>query len=263
MIFLLKKRLVMGYDLIKEFRVVLINKVLNNADSIIAASTKTYETCREIVEDPSKVHLIPNGVDVNRFNTFLDGSRIRKKLGLKDQAIVFTLRKHDSKYGIEFLIRAAAIVKRIHPKIVFIIGGDGPLKNYHEKLAMLLGVSDIVIFTGEIPQEEMPFYYAMSDIAVTPSVQEAFGLVITEAMACGKPVIGTRVGGIPDQIIDGYNGFLVTPKNPLEIAQKICWMIENPDKANQMGLNGRKTVEEKFNFNKRTKDIFSLYKSLI
>ena len=93
-------------------------------------------------------------------------------------------------------------------------------------LANALGVSDIIIFTGRVLKKNS-LYYSTSDIVVAPSLQEAFGLTITEAMACGKPVIGTRVGGIPDQIVDGHNGFLVEPKNPSEIAQKIIWIIEN------------------------------------
>ena len=71
------------------------------------------------------------------------------------------------------------------------------------------------------------------------------------------------MGGIPDQIIDGYNGFLVEPKNPSEIAQKIIWIIENPALAKNMGLNGRKLVEEKFDVKKRTEKIFTLYNKLI
>ena len=107
------------------------------------------------------------------------------------------------------------------------------------------------------------YYYAMSDIVVVPSLQEAFGLVVAEAMASGKPVIGSNVGGIPDQIIDGYNGFLVQPRKPKEIAEKILWLINNPEEARRMGMNGRRIVEEKFDINKRIDRLISLYHRIL
>jgi glycosyltransferase involved in cell wall biosynthesis len=124
-------------------------------------------------------------------------------------------------------------------------------------------VKEKIIFTGIIPQNLVPYYYAMSDIVVVPSLQEAFGLVVTEAMACGKPVIGTRVGGIPDQIIDGYNGFLVRPRSPEEIAEKIIYLVDNPDEARHMGMNGRRIVEERFNIEKRVEKIIPIYEEVL
>ena len=124
-------------------------------------------------------------------------------------------------------------------------------------------LKDKIILTGEIPYSKVPFYYAMSDITVIPSLQEAFGLVVSEAMACGKPVIGSNVGGIPDQIVDGYNGFLVQPRNSGEIADRILWLIDHPKKLKSMGMNGRKIVEEKFDINKRIDKIVHLYEKLV
>lgn len=73
-----------------------------------------------------------------------------------------------------------------------------------------------------------------------PSLQEASGLVVSEAMACGKPVIGFKVGGILDQIVDGYNGFLVRPRNSIEIAEKILWLIDHPKKIKEYGYKWKK-----------------------
>jgi glycosyltransferase involved in cell wall biosynthesis len=147
--------------------------------------------------------------------------------------------------------------------VLFVIGGDGSLRHYHEQLATKLGVKEKIMFIGRIPPTEVPYYDAMSDIVVVPSLQEAFGLVISEAMACGKPVIGTKVGGIPDQIIDSYNGFLVQPRDPKEIAEKILRLIENPEEAKRMGMNGRKIAEKKFDISKRIDRIVSLYVNLV
>jgi glycosyltransferase involved in cell wall biosynthesis len=240
----------------------IVRKVLKEADAVITASSATFNESNKIVGNTEKVYLIPNGVDIKRFNPSLDGSYLRRKWGISDHVkLVFTLRAHEPKYGIEYLLRAASLLKR--NDVIFVIGGDGSLRAYHEQLAVDLGISERTIFVGKISQKEVPYYYAMSDIVVVPSLQEAFGLVVSEALACGKPVIGTKVGGIPDQIIDGYNGFLVKPKDPKEIAEKILWLLEHPEEAKQMGINGRKIVEEKFNSEKRIDRLIEVYEKVI
>ena len=240
----------------------IVRKVLEEADAVITASSATFNESNKIVGNTGKVYLIPNGVDIKRFNPSLDGSYLRRRWGISDHAkVVFTLRAHEPKYGIEYLLRAASLLKR--NDVIFVIGGGGSLRAYHEQLAVDLGISERTIFVGKISQKEVPYYYAMSDIVVVPSLQEAFGLVVSEALACGKPVIGTKVGGIPDQIIDGYNGFLVKPKDPKEIAEKILWLVEHPEEAKQMGINGRKIVEEKFNLEKRIDRLIEVYEKVI
>jgi glycosyltransferase involved in cell wall biosynthesis len=82
-------------------------------------------------------------------------------------------------------------------------------------------------------------------------------------MACGKPVIGTRVGGIVDQVIDGFNGFLVPPRDHEAIAKKILYLLENPSEMKRMGLNGRRLAEERFNIEKRVDKIVKIYKKLV
>jgi glycosyltransferase involved in cell wall biosynthesis len=241
----------------------IICKVLNGADAVFAASRMTFNEARKTVNDTSRVHMLPNGIDVQRFNPGIEGSVIRGKLGIKERIVVFTLRHHEPQYGIEYLIKSVPIVAKRKEDVIFVIGGSGSLKSYHEQLAVRLGVGNKTRFTGRIPRDEAPYYYAMSDIVVVPSLQEAFGLAVSEAMACGRPVIGTRVGGIQDQIIDGYNGFLVEPKDPSQIAERILWLIENPMEARRMGINGRKIVEEKFDINKRIERIISLYEELL
>jgi glycosyltransferase involved in cell wall biosynthesis len=263
-----------GYDILIEPSVgygirlsrkidAVVRRVLNQADAIIAASKETFNETSRIVNDADKVQLIPNGVDVEKFNPNLDGSHIRKELGIEGCTVVFSLRRHEPKYGLEYLIRAASIVTGKRNDVLFVIGGDGSLRQYHEQLAVKLGVKGRIMFTGKIPQNEVPYYYAMSDIVVVPSLQEAFGLVVSEALACGKPVIGTNLGGIPDQIIDGYNGFLVRSRNPKEIAEKILWLIGDPNEARRMGINGRKFVEKKFDMKDRVNQILTLYKQIL
>jgi len=241
----------------------MVRKVLAQADKVFAASRFVYQEAIHAGCDKERLVLLPNGVDLEEFNPNIDGSFIRKRFGITNRPIIFTLRGHEAKNGIEYLIKAIPLVSRKVPDAVFIIGGDGPLRIYHERLVRKLKIDKCCIFTGRVPQKELPFYYAACDIFAIPSLVEAFGLVSIEAMACGKPVIGSNVGGIPDIVIDGYNGFLVRPKNPREIAERIIELMKNPELRIKMGMNGRKTVRQKFDLEKRIDRVLSVYHELV
>jgi glycosyltransferase involved in cell wall biosynthesis len=241
----------------------LVKKVLNNADAIIAPSTAIYREAQKIVKIPDKVHLIYNGVDITRFHPSLDGRKIRDQYDLHGKFVIFTARHHRCVYGLEYLIRSAPIVLKKRSDVAYIIGGDGPLRPHLINLARTLGVEKHIIFTGYISRDQIPYYLAASDVVVVPSLLEGMSLTIAEAMATGKPVIATKVGGNVDQIIDGYNGFLVPPRDPEAIAQKILELLENPEKTKEMGKKARQLAEEKFDIEIRVKKIVTLYKELL
>lgn len=250
-----------GIRLMKKYDAI-VRAVLKDADRVIVASRAAYGEAARLCHS-DKIVLIPNGVDTIRFNPELDGSVIREKCGIEDAFVVFTVRHHEPQYGIEYLIRAIPHVTHRRNDVVFVIGGNGTLRKYHEHLAYELGVKNHTIFTGRIPRNDLPLFYAASDVVVIPSLQEAWGLVCTEAMACGKPVIGSDVGGLRDQIIDSFNGFLVPPKDSRAIAEKILYLIENPDKAKKLGFNGRKLVVERFSIEKRIDKLVELYEEVL
>jgi len=263
-----------GYDILVEPSVgygirlskryeTLVKKVLNAADAVIVASRAVFNEAASLVKDVGKIHLIPNGVDTKRFNPKLKGDAVKKRFAIEDEQVIFTLRHHRPVYGISYLLLAAKLILDKRKDVAFIIGGDGPLLGYHKVLARRLGISSCVFFTGKIPREEVPLFYAASDVVVVPSLQEAWGLVATEAMACGKPVVASRVGGLPDQVIDGYNGFLVPPRDPKALADRILYLLENPSEAKRMGLNGRKLTVERFDIEKRVDKIVKLYQELV
>jgi glycosyltransferase involved in cell wall biosynthesis len=263
-----------GYDILVEESVgygarldrradAIVRKVLSKADAVVTASHATYREAHKLGNLDARLHLIPEGVDTKRFRPDLDGDRIRERWGIEGKTVVFSLRKHEPKYGLEYVVRAAPSVVAEDNDVVFVMGGDGPLRPYLERLAETLGVRKRVIFTSWVPQEELPYYYAMSDLVVVPSVQEAFGLVVSEAMASGKPVIGTSVGGIPDQIVDGQDGLLVRPRDVGQLAASILELARDPQRRRLLGSNGRKEVESKFSIDRRVADMIKLYRSLV
>lgn len=240
----------------------IIRKVLKEADVVIAASTATYREALRAGCQSEKIMLIPNGVDLDRFNSKINGRRIRNVLSVVDKPMVFALGAHVPEHGFEYLIEAAYSVLKERPDVFFVIGGDGPLRPWYEEKAKSLGIDKNVIFVGKIPPEDLPCYYAASDLFVIPSLVEAFGLVIVEAMGCEKPVVGTKVGGIPDIIKDGLNGYLARPRDSKSLAEKILFLLENPNIAKRMGKEGRRLAQENFDIEKRINKILTIYSEL-
>jgi glycosyltransferase involved in cell wall biosynthesis len=263
-----------GYDILTEPDVnfglrlskkydILIKYVIGKADAIIVNSRAVYSEALKCGASKEKLHLIPLGVDLERFNPSINSSELKKKLQIENKHIVFTLKAHEPRYRIEDVIRAASFVLKQRKDVVFLIGGQGSLKPYHENLACTLGISNNIIFLGKISPKELPLFYSVCDIFVNPALGEGFGIVTAEAMAAGKPVIAVKRYGSMDLVSDHVNGFLVNPMDPKQIAKKILWLIEHPDEAKRMGMNGRRIVEEKFDVEKRIDRIIEVYERII
>jgi len=120
-----------------------------------------------------------------------------------------------------------------------------------------------ILFTGSLPLEGVRMLYAASDIFVLPSLAEGDPLVVVEAMASGKPIIGTKVGGIPHKVRDGWNGFLIDPGDEQQLADKIKYLIDNPEERKMMGANSRRYAEEEFDWRKVAELMVMVYQSII
>jgi glycosyltransferase involved in cell wall biosynthesis len=263
-----------GYDILTEPDVNFGIRLSKRYDSIVKNTIKWADAiivnskavCSEVLKCGAikeRLWLIPLGVDLERFSPATDDRKLKKELQIEDKYIVFTLKAHEQRYRIEDVINAASLALKQRQDIIFLIGGQGSLKPYHENLSRSLGISSHVIFLGRMPFEKLPLFYSICDVFVNPALGEGFGIVSAEAMATGKPVIAVRRYGSLDLVSDGVNGFLVDPRSPKQIAEKILWLIENPEEAKRMGLNGRKIVEEKFDIGKRIDRIKTLYMNLL
>jgi glycosyltransferase involved in cell wall biosynthesis len=121
------------------------------------------------------------------------------------------------------------------------------------------GLKQNVSLTGALPFDDLRKLYVACDVFVLPSLTEAAPTASLEAMACGKPVIGTKVGGIPMQIKDGQSGFLVDPEDEKRLAERIKHLIDNPSKAKEMGAYGRRLTEEQFSSGKIAERLLQVY----
>ena len=198
--------------------------------------------------EEGKLEVIPNGVNVDDFNLSKEEiERVKEKYGLNETTVMFSGTVTPRK-GVEYLVKAAEILNENN--VLFLIVGNTNLdREYANKVMEYAKLKNLKVrFTGFVPYEDLKALYSACDVFVLPSLEEGFGVVLTEALASGKPLVGSNVGGIPAQIKDGWNGFLVEPGNEKQLAEKIRYLIDNPEERERMGGNSRKLAEEKFNW---------------
>ncbi len=212
---------------------------------------------------PSKVMVIYNGVDEEKFFLRKNSSSLKTQLGIHpEDSVVGTISSLAPHKGQADLIRAAPAVFESFPHVRILIVGDGMLREKLENLTRDLKIQDRVIFAGT--RTDAAQLLSLMDVFVLPSSsREGLGLAIIEAMACEKPVVATAVGGIPEVVLNGETGFLVPPRNPDALARAIGELLHNPQKAKEMGRRGRMRFEEKFTRKKMISEIEALYQSLI
>lgn len=212
----------------------------------------------------SKTSAVPPGVDVATFNPALDSNHIRNKHGLNGHIILFVgqLNKAHRHKGLPILIRA---LRSLDPNVTLVVVGDGNWRSHYATYARRIGVQGRVVFAGLIPEEELPLYYRGADLTVLPTLTDAegFGMVLAEANACGRPVIGTNVGGIPSVIQDNYNGFLVQPGDLHGLVETIRAVLSDEELADRMGHNGYQMVKSQFTWAQAIARTMEVYDGLI
>lgn len=211
-------------------------------DKIIAVSQVTANQVKELGISSEKIEVIPNGVNLEKFNPKVRS--VKKHLELeKDYIVAFFGRLWKVK-GVEYLVKAVPSVVDEIPNVKFLVVGEGPQKESLMELAEDLGISDHVVFHAPIDYSKMPAYIKASDCVVLPSLMEGLPVTALEAMACGVPVVATKVGGTPEVVKDGKNGFLLEPGRPKLIAENLVHLLQNEKLSKEMGTAGRKFVEK-------------------
>lgn len=202
--------------------------------------------------DPRKMHVIWNGIDAEKYAEVKTEPAERIRI---TYAGIFKPHK-----GVEYLIRALAMLKDEPAELHLVGKGDGEPK-YHE-LIEELGLKDRIVFHGQVDNEEMTGIYRETDIYCLPSVwPENQPVTITEAMACGIPVIASRIGGVPELVEDGVTGYLTEPRNAEDLAEKIRMMIADRERMREMGETGRQRMRDN-DFHRQAKKLAELYDSV-
>jgi D-inositol-3-phosphate glycosyltransferase len=220
--------------------------VSRGADRIIVASESERQT---LIEDyrvaPNRMSIIPCGVDVDLFRP-LEVKESRASLGLhQDTPVLLFIGRIEPLKGIDVLIRAAS---QLDGKFqLLVVGGDEKdAMRTHElhTLAEEVGVEGKVVFADAVPHEELPRFYNAASICVVPSYYESFGLVALEAMACGVPVIASRVGGLKETVQDGRTGYLVPWRCPEPFAERLDLLLTNEPLRRSLGEEARQVAQD-------------------
>jgi glycosyltransferase involved in cell wall biosynthesis len=208
-----------------------------------------------------KIEVIPNGVDLSYFSKdFSDQEKeaLRLKLGLlATDKVLITTSRLVYKNGIDVLIKA---VKDLSVKALII--GSGKLEIRLKSLAQEIGVRDKILFLGYISQRDLPPYLKISDIFIRPSRSEGLGSAFLEAMASGLPVIGTKVGGIPDFLKDGENGLFCEVNNPSDLANKISLLLSDDNLRQKLVTTGQQLALQDYGWQKISQEMRVIFYQL-
>ena len=194
-----------------------------------------------------KIITISNGADSKKFHPEINTSRIEKKYNISGKIVIGFVGSFNPWHGVDNLIKVIRKTLLTHEKSIFLLVGEGgPMKSTFEEFVKKEGLENRIIQTGYIAHKEMPEYTSVMDIVLAPYPNLKFfyysPVKIFEYMACGKPVVGTRIGQIAEIISDGYDGFLCEPDNIEQIITKLSELIKNPDLRNFIGMNARETI---------------------
>jgi D-inositol-3-phosphate glycosyltransferase len=233
-----------GVELEPEVRIAEEAQIVAAADRIVAASEdERTHLVRQYAARPSRVVVIPCGVDTALFRPGTAGEA-RAELGLGAEPVLLYVGRLAPIKGLETLLAAvAALADEDRPVRLLVVGGDADESpDGHEtrlrQLATDLGLGERVTFLGPQPQPALRTYYVAADAAVLPSYYESFGMVALEAMACGTPVIASRVGGLATTVRDGITGFLVPEGDVNALARRIADLTGDEALRTRLGLEG-------------------------
>ncbi|MBL7996885.1 glycosyltransferase family 4 protein [bacterium] len=245
-------------------------RFMMRADAIVTIS----EESKKIFADKlpydiilNKLRLIYNSIDFDEGAFVSKVTALEKLPHLKTKQVILTVARLVSAKGHDVVIRALHILKFNHPDAVYIIVGEGVERPSLERLVKELHLEDRVFFAGYVNDEQLEMYYGVCDVFVmagrwTSNFVEGFGLVYIEAGVRGKPVIGTRVGGIPEAIVENKSGFVIEPENPEALAEKISLLLTNESLRNDMSRFAFQHVKESFSNDVMAKHNASLLSEL-
>jgi phosphatidylinositol alpha-1,6-mannosyltransferase len=229
----------------------LLKAVLRNADAIITVSEYTRGVLHELGAAPESIHkVLPPVGESNRApvdSAALDALRANYSIG--KNRVLLTVGRLVNRKGHTSVIEALPFILESFPETLYVIVGTGPEEQRLKDLVLRAGLQDRILFTGRVDESELACWYEICDIMVMPNRYlsetrdtEGCGIVFLEASAHGKPVIGGRDGGVADAILDGRTGFTIDGTDAAMLAEKVCYLLGNPEAALEMGRAGRAYV---------------------
>jgi len=220
--------------------------VLNNIDELTVVSTSLRDAVQEFGYK-KEIYVYSMGIDTEKFSPNCKNNEVKKKLQIEGEFLLFIGSCIEEK-GLRYLIEAMPAITMEYSRAKLVIVGDGYLITEMVELSEKLSISDKVIFTGVLPNNVLPEYYATADVFVMPSLSEGFGLVNIEAMSCEALVVASDISVFREVINDGITGILFEPKNPTKIAETIINCLNHSNLYTKIRTNARKDVVLKYDW---------------
>lgn len=239
-------------------------RMLERAKRIIAVSDFTRTELHHYYEHryDRKIRVVHNGVDIDKFKPPIDKRRVKLEVGLNpDDIAILSVGRLYARKGLFTLIESIpAVVKRFR-NAKFIVSGKGQSDEMKKLIAHAerLKVRDSIIFKGYTPDKNLPKLYQAADVFAFSTFYEHHPFAVLEALSSQLPVVTTNVGGIPETITQGKDGFMCQPFDPREFSERILFLLENPSAAAEMALQARKTVVERFDWRLVVQKVLKVY----
>lgn len=233
------------------YKALMGRRTLGLADRVVATSPVYVERSDALRDHRGKIRIVPPGVDTSVFYKMRTG-RLQRALGLDEGKVVLfvgRLDKASRHKGLDDLLKAIEMANQSLDVHLAVVGRGDHADHYRDK-AKQLGIERKATFLGYVTNEELAQYYSDTDLLVLPSLDrtEGFGMVLIEAQACGAPVIGTNVGGIPCALVDGRTGLLVPPSDVETLSKALLRILGDEGYARLLGQNGIEWVSEEFSW---------------
>jgi len=236
---------------------------LRGAEAILVPSDFQRRKLLATGVSPTRVFVVPHGLDAASFLSHADSREAtRRAMGLTgDEQVLLTVGRLEPVKGHSYLLQALPILLAAYPRLRLWIAGEGSLCTRLAQQAASLGVAEAVAFLGY--REDVPSLLAACDLFVLPSLEESFGQAVLEAMAAGRPVVASRVGGIPEVMAGCENGWLVPPAHPDALAAAIREALSQPEEAARRAQAGARRAREHFQVSAMTESIAQLYRRVL
>jgi glycosyltransferase involved in cell wall biosynthesis len=234
-----------------------------NATLIVTVSKYSSEKMVQFYDvDKAKIRIVPNGVDSQRFKPSEGCETIKRQIGIDNKLCVLFVGRLIPRKGLQFLIEAAKHIVKEFSEPMFVVVGNGPLKNNLIAYLEKINLSSNFVFLGDVNESVLPALYNCADVFTLPSIQEGQGIALLEAQATAKPVVAFDVGGVHEAMLDKETGVLVKPDNR-ELADAILKLLANRSLREKMGSKGREFVSNNFSWDGCAQRMLQVYREAL
>ena len=231
-----------------------------NSTLIVTISNYSLEKMKQFYKvDETKIRIVPNGVDTEKFQPLEGREGVKRMFGLGDEPCVLFVGSLIPRKGLSFLVESARKIVKEKSDTKFLIVGEGPLRKQLDNSLKKANLSGNFKFLGNLKDDALQAVYNCADVFALPSIQEGQGIVLLEAQACGKPVVAFNIGGVNEAVRNGETGLLVKLGDTEQFANALLKLIGDKGLQEKMGNEGRKYVLEKYTWDICAQKMLKVY----